>query len=44
MPQYEPPLILADIRRLKQEVGWRPKYTLDKGLDETIKWWEEKIE
>ena len=43
-PQYEPPLILADVRRLKKEVGWRPKYTLDKGLNETIKWWEEKIE
>jgi nucleoside-diphosphate-sugar epimerase len=36
----EPSLILADNRRLDQEVGWKPRYTLDGGLEETIAWWE----
>jgi nucleoside-diphosphate-sugar epimerase len=43
MPKDEPPMILADNRRLTQEVGWSPKYTLESGLDETIKWWEQRV-
>jgi nucleoside-diphosphate-sugar epimerase len=43
MPKDEPPVILADNRRLTQEVGWSPKYTLESGLDETIKWWEQRL-
>jgi nucleoside-diphosphate-sugar epimerase len=39
-PKDESPLILADNRRLDQEVGWKPRYTLDGGLEETIAWWE----
>jgi UDP-glucose 4-epimerase len=39
-PKDEPSLILADNRRLDQEVGWKPRYTLDGGLEETIAWWE----
>ncbi|PAB60648.1 NAD-dependent epimerase/dehydratase family protein [Anaeromicrobium sediminis] len=39
----EAPLIVADIKRLKDEVGWIPSYDLDKGLDETIEWWKKKI-
>jgi nucleoside-diphosphate-sugar epimerase len=41
-PKDDPPLILADCRRLSQEVGWTPEYTLDDGLDETIAWWGKK--
>ncbi len=36
----EPPLLVADVRRLNKEVGWMSKYDLDKGLDETISWWK----
>jgi nucleoside-diphosphate-sugar epimerase len=42
-PEDEPALILADSRRLREEVGWKPEYTLDDGLDETIAWWRKKI-
>lgn len=38
-PVGEPPLLLADVRRLNKEVGWRPSVGLDQGLDETIGWW-----
>jgi nucleoside-diphosphate-sugar epimerase len=41
-PKDEPALILADSRRLREEVGWKPEYTLDDGLDETIAWWRKK--
>jgi nucleoside-diphosphate-sugar epimerase len=36
----EPNLVVGDITRLSKEVGWQPQYSLDRGLDETIKWWE----
>jgi nucleoside-diphosphate-sugar epimerase len=35
----DPPCQLADTRRLRDEVGWQPHYSLDQGLTETIKWW-----
>jgi nucleoside-diphosphate-sugar epimerase len=41
-PKDDPPLILADSRRLGEEVGWKPEYTLDDGLNETIAWWRKK--
>jgi len=36
----EPPLLVADVRRLCNEVGWTPKYDLDTGLEQTIDWWK----
>ena len=33
----DPPLIVADTRRLNEEVGWKPVFSLDEGLDMTIK-------
>lgn len=36
----EPPLLVADVRRLHEEVGWTPKYDLDTGLEQTIDWWK----
>ncbi len=35
----EPSLLVADVRRLHDEVGWRPEYDLDTGLEQTIDWW-----
>jgi len=39
----EPPLLVADVNRLHDEVGWRPKYNLDTGLDRTIEWWKKQL-
>jgi nucleoside-diphosphate-sugar epimerase len=33
------PLVVADVTRLKHELGWAPSYDLDRGLDQTIDWW-----
>lgn len=41
MGPQEPPLVVADIRRLTREVGWSPGYDLDAGLEETIAWWRQ---
>ena len=35
----EPPFVVADVRRLSQEIGWRPSYTLEDGLSQTVDWW-----
>lgn len=36
----EAPFIVADNRRLRNEVGWTQHFDLDKGLDRTISWWK----
>jgi nucleoside-diphosphate-sugar epimerase len=43
MSAGEPPLLIADTRRLVDEVGWSPEYDLDSGLDQTIEWWREQM-
>jgi nucleoside-diphosphate-sugar epimerase len=36
----ETPLLVADIRRLTNELGWQPTDSLETGLDKTIEWWK----
>ena len=40
-PKDDPPLLVADVKRLYNELQWRPIWDLDKGLDQTIHWWKE---
>jgi nucleoside-diphosphate-sugar epimerase len=35
----EPALVIANNERLTKQVKWKPKFTLDDGLQETIHWW-----
>ena len=37
----EPPLLVGDVRRLTEEVGWTPQRTLDEGLRDTVNWWRD---
>jgi nucleoside-diphosphate-sugar epimerase len=37
----EPRLLLADIARLRDEVGYRPRWVLADGLLATVRWWQE---
>ncbi len=39
MPASEPPLLVPDIGRLRTEVGFEPRWTIDAGLEDTIRWW-----
>jgi nucleoside-diphosphate-sugar epimerase len=38
-PEGEPPVLLPATRRLRQEVGWQPRYDLAGGLQQTLDWW-----
>ena len=38
--ENDPPLLVADVARLRNEVGWSPRHDLASGLAETIKWWK----
>jgi nucleoside-diphosphate-sugar epimerase len=35
----EPMVIQASAQRLREEIGWRPRYDLARGLAETVRWW-----
>jgi nucleoside-diphosphate-sugar epimerase len=39
----DPPLLVADTRRLREEVGWQPKSRLEEGLKGTINWWRKML-
>jgi nucleoside-diphosphate-sugar epimerase len=39
MPMGESPALVADVSRLRDEVGWKPKIGLEDGLDGVIAWW-----
>jgi len=38
--ENEPPFIVADTSRLKKEVRWCQKYSLEEGIRDTISWWK----
>lgn len=39
----DPPLLVADVRRLAQEVGWEPEIDLERGLLDTIDFWKSRV-
>jgi nucleoside-diphosphate-sugar epimerase len=39
-PACEPPLIVADVSRLREAVGWRPRIRLAAGVQSTVDWWK----
>jgi len=39
----DPPYIVADTTRVRSETNWKPAYTLESGLAQTVAWWKEKI-
>jgi nucleoside-diphosphate-sugar epimerase len=39
----EPPVLTADISKIMSETGWRPQFSLEEGITETIDWWKKKI-
>jgi nucleoside-diphosphate-sugar epimerase len=43
MPPSEPPLLVPKIGRLRAEVGFEPRWTLDAALDDTIHWWRRAL-
>ena len=42
-PANEPPILMADTKRLTEEVRWAPKFDINTGLDRTIHWWKSTL-
>jgi nucleoside-diphosphate-sugar epimerase len=42
--QEEPAELVADVGRLREEVGWTPRLTLAEGVERTVRWWRERDE
>lgn len=40
-PAEDPPLLVADVRRLRDEVGFTPRRSLAEGLSDAVDWWRE---
>ncbi len=40
----DPPALVADISRLKSDLGFDPAYTLDEGIDHAISYWRRQSE
>ncbi len=40
MVEGDPEVILADVTRLRAEVGWTPKWDLASGLKDIVAWWQ----
>jgi nucleoside-diphosphate-sugar epimerase len=38
-PRGEPPVLVADVRRLRDEFGWVPRLSLEEGVMQAVKWW-----
>lgn len=38
-PAHDPAVLIPDVRRLCDEAHWRPRFTLNEALSDTIEWW-----
>jgi len=43
-PANEPPLLVPDVHRLRDEVQWRPQFSLRAGIGDTIAWWRGQLD
>jgi len=39
----DPPMVVADIGRLRDRVGWTPRWALERGLCDSIRFWRESL-
>jgi nucleoside-diphosphate-sugar epimerase len=42
-PPGESPFLVADVRRLKEEVAWSPRRDPNEGPDATVAWWKARL-
>ncbi len=43
VPEDEAPLVVADVHRLREELGWWPSWSTGDALDHTIDWWRDQL-
>jgi UDP-glucuronate decarboxylase len=39
----EPPLLVPDVHRLRDEVQWQPRLSLSEAISDTIAWWRDQL-
>jgi nucleoside-diphosphate-sugar epimerase len=39
----DPPRLLADVSRLRDDVGFRPRVSLEEGIEATVAWWRDRL-
>ncbi len=39
----DPPMVVADNRKLRTATGWKPRYDLRSGLADTVEWWRKRL-
>jgi nucleoside-diphosphate-sugar epimerase len=39
----DPPVLIPDVRRLREELGWAPRFSLNDGVANTIDWWRTRV-
>jgi nucleoside-diphosphate-sugar epimerase len=39
----EPRSIVAEVQRLRGELGWAPRIALEPGVTDTVEWWRERV-
>jgi nucleoside-diphosphate-sugar epimerase len=42
-PPGEPAVLVPEVGRLSGEVGWSPRWPLDQGLQDTVRWWRARL-
>lgn len=40
----EPPEVRADVSRLRDELGWAPRFSLEAGIERSVSWWKNQLE
>ena len=43
-PPGEPPLLVPDVRRLRDEVQWRPRFSTSEAISDTVAWWRRRLD
>jgi nucleoside-diphosphate-sugar epimerase len=43
-PPQEPTLLVPEIHRLRDEARWRPRFTLNEALSDTVAWWRGRLQ
>lgn len=39
----DPPLVVGDVRKLTEQVSWKPRFGLQAGIADTIAWWRDRL-
>jgi nucleoside-diphosphate-sugar epimerase len=42
-PANEPALLVPAVARLRDEVGWQPRFRLRDGIADSIAWWRQRL-